>query len=234
MLLLALFLFRANRQPAAWWVWLPIGVNTLIGTPLVWLVTDGEQSLVRVFYGFAVSLGAVWLLTPLLESRHRISTFLKTVLVLVGFSFLAGVPTLIAQSRPWRDLWPYLAVLLGCGCLVSAMALILASFCVRRRFGRLRFLLWLAAWAALGWAACFGAFIALIGGGPSWGELLVGILLLAGITLAMLLPLLLLSFFQPFYRARFLAWLNLPQPEPPVGVQIPPRLVEVAHVPPKP
>jgi hypothetical protein len=44
-----------------------------------------------------------------------------------------------------------------------------------------------------------------------WGVSILVLLANSGITLALLLPLLLLSFFQPFYRARLLAWLKVPE-----------------------
>jgi hypothetical protein len=50
-----------------------------------------------------------------------------------------------------------------------------------------------------------------------WWESILALLLVSGINLVLLLPLLLLFFFQPLYRARLLAFLNLPQPDPSGG-----------------
>ena len=36
-----------------------------------------------------------------------------------------------------------------------------------------------------------------------------------------------LSFFQPFYRARFFGWLNLSQPDPFAEAGTPPRMPDV-------
>ena len=57
---------------------------------------------------------------------------------------------------------------------------------------------------------------------------LAGFSLLAFVpTLALFLPLVRLSFFQPFYRARFFELLNLPQADPSAGVAKPPRIVDL-------
>ena len=231
LLLLPLFLFRQNRSPKAWWIWLPLGVTALVGLPLVWLTSDGDQNLLGLFCGCTAGLGAVWLLTPWLASRYRVVMFLKTLPLLAGASMVAYVPTFIGGSVGGPDFWPYMVIFLGCAGFVVAAALALTGFCVRRRFGRIRFVLWLVVWVVPAWAASLILIMALLGGGPGWEELLIGGLIVSGITVAMLLPLVLLSFFQPFYRTRFSTWLNLPRPQPPPLPRVPPPLVEIAQAP---
>ena len=68
--------------------------------------------------------------------------------------------------------------------------------------------------------AIFGSF----GSRPEWGEFVVAILVVSGIMLALFLPLVLLSFFQPFYRARFFSLLKLPQPDLSGEGGTPPRM----------
>ena len=228
LLLLLLFLLRANRAPAAWWLWLPLGVAALVGFSLVGLLADGDAFLLRTVYGLAVGLGAVWLLMPWLQSRYRAFGFVKTLAVLVAFSVMACVANVATGGASWGEFWPYLAILLGCAGLIVALALTLAGFCVRRRFGRWRFLLWLTAWVLLGWAATVPPLVlaisAAVGQGPDWTEAVLGMLVISLLTIGVLLPLVLLSFFQPFYRTRFRAWLNLPQPETPPNAAAPPPL----------
>ena len=227
LMLLPLFLFRANRCAKAWWIWVPVGVTVLAGTVLVFLLTDSELSLPKAVCSFITGLAAVWLLMPYLKGRHRIGTFFKTLLLLAGFSLLAFVPTLLADRDGWLDFRPYLAALLALASLAAAFALTFSGFSVRRRFGRIRFLAWLAVWTVLAWTAIAAPF-AIAGSldsGPHWGELFSSILLISGIMLALLLPLVLLSFFQSFYRARFAGWLNRLQPDPSAGVALhPPRI----------
>ena len=108
-----------------------------------------------------------------------------------------------------------MAGLLAFASLAATLALVFSGLAVRRRFGRMRFLCWLAVWIVLAWTAIaapfaiFGSF----GSRPEWGEFIVAILVVSGTMLALLLPLVLLSFFQPFYRARFFSLFNMPQPD---------------------
>lgn len=189
------------------------------------------------FWSFVVGLAAVWLLTPLLESRFRIVSSLKTLALLAFFCAAACVPTLVSVDSAWSDFWPNLASLLGCGSVVVVLALALAGFCGQRRFGRLRFLIWLTLGTALAWGVIMPSVIYVITSGLGaevhWGEVAAGVLAISALTLVLLLPVVLLSFFQPFYRARFFAWLKLPQPAPPAEPNVPPRLAELAHVAPK-
>jgi hypothetical protein len=197
-----------------------------VGITITCLLADSESSLAQAVGCFLVGLAAMWLLMPFLESRYRIVAFFKALVVLAGFSLLAFVPTLLADTRGWIDLRPYLAALLALASLAATLALTFSGFSVRRRFGRIRFLVSLAVWTVLAWlviAAPFAVFN-LLGGRPEWGEFVIAVLVISGILLALLLPLLLLSFFQSFYRARFAAWLNLPQPETAAGTSAPPTL----------
>lgn len=235
LLLLPLFLFRANRSPQAWWLWLPVGATALLGITLVCLMFDAEVSLQRAVCALAAGFGAVWLLAPWLTSTYRVGMLLKTLPLLAGFSLLGFGLTLLAGGRGWIEFWPSLAILLGSVSLAASLALTLTGFCVRRRFGRIRFLLWLAVWILLAWTAIMTPVFALGAGGssPEWKQLCIAIPVISGLTMVLLLPLVLLAFFQPFYRTRFTAWLKLPQPNPAPGVEIPPRLADVALSPPK-
>jgi hypothetical protein len=226
LILLPLFLFRPNRSAAAWWIWLPLVIGGLLGITITCLLTGNERSLAQVVGSFLVGLAAMWLLMPFLVSRYRIVAFFKALLVLAGFSLLAFVPTLLADTSGWVDLRPYLAALLALASLAVTLALTFGGRFVRRRFGRIRLLSWLAVWTLLAWTAIATPFV-IIGSLEShidWGESILVLLLISGITLTLLLPLVLLSFFQPFYRARFAAWLNLPQPDTVAGMAVPPRL----------
>ena len=72
-----------------------------------------------------------------------------------------------------------------------ALALTLAGFCVRRRFGRWRFLFWLAVWLLLGWAVIGPPLVlaisAAMGHGPVWGEAILGMLMISLLTAGVLL-----------------------------------------------
>jgi len=230
LMLLPLFLFRPNRCSAAWWIWLPVMISALAGITITCLMTDSELSLAQTVVSFIVGLAALWLWMPVLGSRYRIVAFFKSLPVLAGFSLLAFVPTLLASHTGWLDVRPYLAALLATASLAVTLALTFGGLSVHRRFGRIRFLFWLAVWTALAWAAIATPFaiLAALESHVDWGESVLALLVITGLTLALLLPLVLLSFFQPFYRGRFLAFLNSPQPGPFAEVSAPPRIIEVA------
>lgn len=226
LILLPLFLFQANRCSAAWWIWLPIVLSALVGITVTGLLTGNDRSLPQAVGSFIVGLAAVWLLMPFLGSRYRIVAFLKTLPVLAGFSVLAYVPTLLADEGGWLDFRPYLAVLLAVASLVATLALTLGGLPVRRRFRPIRFLSCLAVWILLAWTVIAAPFViyALLESHVDLWEFFLGLLSISGITLALLLPLVLLSFFQPFYRARLLGWLKAPEADPSAVATTSPRI----------
>jgi hypothetical protein len=230
LMLLPLFLLRRNRGAAAWWIWLPVAIGVLVGTTIACLLTDKDWGLAQTVCSFVVGLAAVWLLMPFLGSRYRIVAFLKTLLALAGLSLLAFVPTLMADQSGWLDFRPILAGVLGLGSLAVTLALTFGGLSVRRRFGRIRFLSWLAVWTLLAWTVIATPFliIGFVQNHLDWAQACLPILAVSGLTLALLLPLVLLSLFQPFYRARLFAYLNLHQPGPFAGTTAPLIIAERA------
>jgi len=223
LILLPLFLLRRNRRSAAWWIWLPVLISIPAGMTIAFFLTDNEWSLAQAVGAFIIGQAAMWLLAPYLESRYRIVTFFKTLPALAGFSLLAFVPALLMTSSGWIDLRGYLAALLALASLAAAFALTLGGFSVRRRFGRRRFLVWLAVWTALAWMVIASPLfiIGTVNGDIKWGPALLAMLYVTASSLALLLPLLLLSFCQPFYWARLFGFLKVPQPGSSAGAAIP-------------
>jgi hypothetical protein len=58
-------------------------------------------------------------------------------------------------------------------------------------------------------------------------EPVLALLVITGLTLALFLPVVLLFFLQPFYRARLFGFLNLPQPGPSADAAAPPKRPDV-------
>ncbi|MGO8928833.1 MAG: hypothetical protein ACLQU3_18350 [Limisphaerales bacterium] len=229
LILLPLFLFRPNRCSAAWWIWLPAVISALAGSTITCLMGDNDRTMAQAVDSFIVGLAALWLLMPFLGSRYRIVTFSKALPVLAGFSLLAFVPTLLARQSGWLDFRLYLAAVLALASLTAALALTFGGLSVRRRFGRARFLFWLAGWTMVAWTLIASPFV-IIGsrnGDIEWGASFLAVLYATAISLALLLPLVLLSFFQPFYRARLFGFLKVPQPGPSAGAAVPPKLPDV-------
>jgi hypothetical protein len=229
MVLLPLFLFQPNRSSKAWWIWLPVGITALAGTALAFVLSDDALSLPQAVCAFVSGLAAVWLLMPYLKGRHGMGTFFKTLPVLAGFSLLAFVPALFVNDGGWIDIRPYLAALLAVASLAATLALVFTGLSVRRRFGQVRCIVWLAVWTVLAWTAIATPFaiFGLVNGGNDWWAGLVSVLCISAISLGLVMPQVLLSFFQPFYRDRFFGWLNLPQASQSAGAVVPPRIPEV-------
>jgi len=229
LILLPLFLFRANRCSAAWWIWLPVMISVMAGITLTCRMADNDRSLAQAVDSLIVGLAAMWLLMPFLASRYRIVALFKSLPVLAAFNLLAFVPTLWADRDSWLDLRPYLAAVLALASLAATLALTFGGLSVRRRFGRVRFLSWLAVWTVVAWTVIALPFV-MIGSLRSdieWGQSLLAILCATAISLALLLPLLLLSFFQPFYRVRLFGFLKVPLPGLSAGAAIPLGMVGV-------
>jgi len=76
---------------------------------------------------------------------------------------------------------------------------------------------------ALAWVVIASPFLIIgtVKGDSDWGPSLVAILWAAGSILALLMPLVLLSFFQPFYRACLFGFLKVPQSGPSAGAAVP-------------
>jgi hypothetical protein len=231
LMLLPLFLFRMNRSSKAWWIWLPIVIGALAGIAIICLTIDNDRNLLQAVCSFTIGLAVLWLLMPFLGSRYRIIAFLKALPVLAGFSLLAFVPTLLADHSGWLDFRDYLAGFLPCASLAATLALTFGGLSVRRRFGRIRFLCWLAVWTVLAWTVIATPFaiLASLENPIDWRTASLVLLLVSGLTFALLLPLVLLSFFQPFYRARLFAYLNLPQRGPFAEATAPPTTPDLAQ-----
>ena len=229
LVLLPLFLFRPNRCSKAWWIWLPVLVSAGAGTAIICLLSDYEWVLVQAACAFVVGLAAMWLLMPCLGSRYRLLAFLEALVVVAAFSELAFLPTLLAEKQGWLDFRPYLATVLALGSLAVTLALTLDGLSIRRRFGRVRFVCWLGVWTVLVWTAIATPFVIVgsLTGNIEWGATVLSILCVSAITFALFLPFVLLSFFQPFYRARFFGFLKIPQAGGVVESVLPPKLPEV-------
>ncbi len=169
---------------------------------------------------FAVA--GVWLLSDYLPAKHRFLTFLGVLFVVGGL----GVPLacqldmdkvaglLVPGANGLADAtMPACARLTGIGALAIAVSLMLAGSLCRRRYDPLRLSFWLLAWLSIVWLAVVVlATVTTIMSDSTPASapgILGGVFALAGLSFAILLPFLALSFASAFYRPRLQRLLGL-------------------------
>jgi hypothetical protein len=232
---LALFLFRPNRSGSAWWIWAPVlGCFALESTMRNVFASNISSEpldfICQITQAFFFSLAAVWLLSPYLAQKNRFLTFITSTLALGGFSmwtlFTGG--GIGWDSNP--PIWA-VAIFLLVGLLVFSVALSLAGLFCRRRYGPIRLSLWsMVCFLVMSTLAILPFYIiATIQSRSSVPtmEFIAAVLGTAGVMFAALLPFLLLSFVNEFYRERLKDLLHLralaqpPPPAPPIIVAPP-------------
>jgi hypothetical protein len=213
--ILGLLMLKPNRCASAWWIWVPLGcVAGLASAPqpvLALLPSSQFEMFLELIGALGFGLAAAWLLSSYLAWKHRLLAFLGFLLALGGFSMLAFV-----GRQGWEGLGLetlQVGIFLGVSVLVIAVAVSLAGLVCRRRYGWLRLSLCLVAALVVVWLLVIGPFfvITLIAS-PGNVPVLVGFAAVgvaAGITFGTLLPFLVLSFANGFYRERLKALLHL-------------------------
>lgn len=213
--ILGLLMLKPNRCASAWWVWVPLGcVAGLASAPqpvLALLPSSQFEMILELIGALGFGLAAAWLLSSYLAWKHRLLAFLGFLLALGGFSMLAFVARQGWEGFGLETL--QVGVFLGVSVLVISVAVSLAGLVCRSRYGWLRLSLWLVAALAVVWLLVIGPFfvITLI---SSRGNVpvLVGFAAIGvatGVTFGTLLPFLVLSFANGFYRERLKALLHL-------------------------
>ncbi len=234
LLILALLMLKPNRCAPAWWIWIPLAcVGGLTCTPQsLWEQVPSAQFelLLELVSALGFGLAAVWLLSSYLGWIHRILAFLGMSLMLGVFSALAYF---IRQS--WEGMGVEtlgFGVFLGVGILVVALALTLAGLVCRGQYSCVRLSLWLITALVAAWfliiGPCFIIGMLSSGANVSVKELLLFVAVVSGITFGVLLPFLVLSFANGFYRGRLQGLLHLGGAPPPPVIDVPPPAVPEA------
>jgi hypothetical protein len=215
-ILLLLVMVPENRGGSAWWIWLPLAGIAVVMQNLGWALgtfpseLQGllESALIALAFGHA----AIWLLSDRLGRRHRVLTCLSAVLVL---GCVSGLTFFLVQQEWGEALLSALMMLvpLGMAVLVGAIALSVAGWRCRRRWGAVRLTVTVAIVVVLLWLLILLPFLVvgmvMVGGPVPWGELAGVLLLVSGLHFATLLPFLALSFCNSFFRQRLEVLLNL-------------------------
>lgn len=221
--ILGLLALKPNRRAAAWLIWLPVGC-VMAFTLVPALMPSGADFFLDAIGALVFGVAAVWLLSNYLRQSHRLLTFLCVLLALAGFSGLAFV-----SRQGWNLLDAgalQVGIVLAVGVLASAVALSLDGWVCRRCYRPLGLYLWLFMSLAVVWLAIAAPFFLVAtvasGGSIPWAEFFIPILAVAAGNFALLLPFLILSSTNPFYRDRLKALLHVkPEAPPSLGVPMP-------------
>jgi hypothetical protein len=236
---LLLLAFKPNRNPQAWWVFVPLAV---VGG-VAWALQAGLEALpysplgemVEVPLALVFGFAAVWLLTPALRRTHWLLTCLMLLFALAGLS--AGA-FLLKQSGELGNVETIgLATAAAVGAAAMVVALTLAGLLCRHRYDPVRLCLWLLT-ALLGvWGAGIAVFFVCLkifnsSYVPFWVPFVI-VAMAVGISFATLLPFLPLVFANGFFRERLQQLLHLESPlltPPPLGAEPRPAAPVVGSV----
>jgi hypothetical protein len=230
--ILALLALKRNRCAAAWWVGVPllcVGGLLLVPQSLLEFLPSGQLEMFLEMIG-ALGFGAaaVWLLAGYLEWKHPLLAFLGILVVQEAFSIL----TFMLGHGLEADSLQMLVPLSFAGFALPA-ALSLAGLLCGKRKGWWRLSLWLIPTLMVTWIAVLGAFFFYErmrrGANIPWYAFLVVAWVAFLISLGVLLPFLVLTFANGFYRERMKGVFHLGAPAPP-PIAAPP-MPAVAEVP---
>ena len=216
-LVLAFILIKANRNPQALLILVPL----LIGN-FLWLVfkkamhmgsADAEM-FGMVFHSLAVGITVLWLLANRLCNRNPLVTFLLAFVIMAVLGLLGTVSYVGLEFSPRT-----IGGLTLLGMLASAMLLSfgLTAWRCQNRYTGLRFVLYLASWTAVVWLATaliFFSIVLVIYRPPipifaAMLQLLVVGSVLGGCVYVLVFPYMILAMSSSFFRERFYACLRL-------------------------
>jgi hypothetical protein len=220
LVLLGLLALRRNRTAQAWWIWAPVACGLALPAGISALLNALSDSLPgqipdlfsEVAQALNFGLAATWLLAGGLGWKHRFLTFLGILFTLAGAGALTFVCAVVGDNAGFEVLGA--VITLGLCALSIGGGLTLAGLLCRTRFGAVRLTLWLvASLVAVSLAVLSPFFVIALLSNPRevevWGYLLLSLLALAGAQFICLLPYLVLSFANTFYRERLKALLHL-------------------------
>jgi len=216
-LVLAIVLVKANRNPQALFVLVPLAVEIAVWSvvkkiiPFPYLST-GTQAV----YSLMVGVTVLWLLSHWLGNRNRFVAFLLALVIMA----VAGAAGVISYNEYSGET---LSSTIGCAILALMMlfAFVLTGWWCRKRYSGLRFTLWLGVWNVvvfLGTSIVVFVGTGILRGIPEWWSelwfvmtsiVLIEALICGGCVYAIVLPFMILAMRSSFYRQRFYACLHL-------------------------
>jgi hypothetical protein len=216
-LVLAIVLVKANRNPQALFVLVPLAVEIAVWSVVKKIIPSPYLSTgTQAVYSLLVGVTILWLLSHWLGNRNRFVAFLLALVIMA----VAGVAGAISYNEYSGET---LSSTIGCAILALMMlfAFVLTGWWCRKRFSGLRFILWLGVWNVVVFLGT--SIVVLIGTGilrgiPEWWSelwfvmtsiVLIEALIFGGCAYAIVLPFMILALRSSFYRQRFYACLRL-------------------------
>ena len=213
--ILALLMLKPNRCASAWWILLPLacvaGVACLPDSALEFLPWFPSELYLETIGVLGFGVAAVWLLSSYLAWKHRMLAFLGMLIALGVFCLLALVLRLGGGGVGTEAM--QLGLFLAVGGLVMSVALTLAGLACRGRYGVLRLSFRLIAALMVLWMLLIGPYFVITLYASAGNDLLTVLLQMmataTGITFGVMLPFLVLSFANGFYRERLKGLLHV-------------------------
>jgi len=211
-LILAILLVRANRQPRVLLLLIPLLIVHLLWLlfmKLMQVPSSARFIFDQIFTCFVVGFTLLWLLTYQLGNRNRFVSFLLALLIMLVIGLLGTVSYTMAFSDETMQMLVFLSML----AVALLLGFALAGWRCREHYSPVRFMLWLAAYTVgvgAGVMLIFAFVMALLMGDipPLLQVLIVG--LVCGLCVyALELPYMILAFCSSFFRERFYACLHL-------------------------
>lgn len=212
LLLLAFLLLKENRHWQALWIVLPAAVFRLLWAGFAALVnipSSASSLFVCVIDCLLIGFVLNWLLAERIGNRNRFVTWLLALLV-YGLAF--GV-SLINLGTGMEALQVSIFIGLTVGILLVSFAL--TGWTCRKKFGPVRFSIWMAVWVLLITSVFFMGVAAIQAMMAHFSlmmmllEVLMAVLVYATILIVGLLPFEIVLFVNSFWRKRFEAVFGL-------------------------
>jgi peptidoglycan/LPS O-acetylase OafA/YrhL len=218
--LLLLLLPKRNRCRQALWVAAPVAATVALeflvcsALGMADELPDGAFEILRAM---TLGLAGAWLLLPYFSRRNRFVTFVGVLAAIELFSLFTCA---VGQGQEGNSGSGDLLIGVAAVALLLSAALNLAGWSCRKKYGWWRLSLWLLLWIMAGWLVFF-ALMSVIEGPGTLPEMAAGLVMISAVSFALLLPFLVLSFANAFYRTRLQEVLRLSQPVPLAGPEPP-------------
>jgi len=217
-LLGAIVLVKANRNPRALLIFLPLLVVNLLWFGFVKLLNFPSITKAQfdpLFASYTVGIAVLWLFAHKLGNRNRFVTFLLAliIMIVVGLVGLASYSTGEFSEQTVVFLM-FLAIL----ALAALVGFVLAAWRCREHYNGLRFILWLGIWTVIGSIVSLlffmGIMFIVVGNVPDNLTSMLPQVLVMGLVAGLLLyvinlPFMILALRISFFRERFYACLRL-------------------------